>query len=219
MTMSSPQSKSRFSADVPDAKFPPECRGREPACTSWVAANRPSPELPALVKRISNPDVGIADKALDELIELTMWQEENQREVAELGANSLLFGLIRSRIKYSAAPAGAAQASPSDNGHDAAAVTKALNVLLNVSANDDLASRVASVPGGVALLTELLSHPNRDLVVFSARCLINLTQSSSESQAAALQVSMQANAKDASRALCLMSTIHPACHGMHMHLE
>lgn len=68
------------------------------------------------------------------------------------------------------------------------AVTKSLNLLLNLSSNDDLASRVASVPGCVAFLVGLLSHTLRPLVVMAARCLINLTHSSTEGQAEAERV-------------------------------
>jgi len=69
---------------------------------------------------------------------------------------------------------------------DVQAVLKALNVLMNLSANDDLATRIAAVPGCVNMLVGLLSHAHQPLAVYAARCLINITHSSPDAQAAAL---------------------------------
>lgn len=53
-----------------------------------------------LVAALPNDDSGIVSQAVDRLVELTAWQEENQREVAELGGPSLILQLVQARLRF-----------------------------------------------------------------------------------------------------------------------
>lgn len=128
-----------------------------------------------------------------------------QREVAELGGPSLLVQLIRSRMPYlttspSGAPGDPRSESPPPSPTkflvptqpgadvDIQTVIQALNLLTNLSANDDLAAAVALIPGCPGLMVTLLGHPHAPVAVHAARVLINLTHSCAEAQAAAVKV-------------------------------
>ncbi len=169
-------------------KPPTDARDREVARTAWVSTAAPSPELASLVAKLSPDNLSSTMQVLDELTELTMWKEENQRQLLVLGAPQLLIQLVRSRVKYATQPKdNTAQSSTADQ--DINAIVRALQVLMQVSTLDDLASLIVNIPGTVALLTELLSHPAVHISVSAARCLLNLTHSSQEAQTQALSVS------------------------------
>ncbi|GFH27278.1 hypothetical protein HaLaN_25574 [Haematococcus lacustris] len=68
---------------------------------------------------------------------------------------------------------------------DLQTVIKALNVLMNVSANDDLAVRIGQMPGCIDTLSRLQAHKHAPLAVLAARCLINLTHSNPAAASAA----------------------------------
>lgn len=138
------------------------------------------------VAALTHKDAQLVDNAISQLCDHTMWQETNQREVAELGGPSLLVELIKSRLRF--IQGSSVSLASADQDADVQAVVKALTVLMQLSANDDLTARIAAIPGCVSLLVGLLSHAHRPIVVHAARCLINLTHSSTEAQAAALQV-------------------------------
>lgn len=151
-------------------------------------------DVPLLVAALPNKDATLVDRSLTKLCELTLWQQSNQRQVAELGGPSLLVQLVKSRLRFvqhagSSNSATSGFTVPVEEDVDVQAVSKALAVLINLSGNDDLATRIAAVPGCIPMLVGLLSHAHQPLAVHAARCLINLTHSSPEAQASALSVS------------------------------
>lgn len=118
-------------------------RLREPVLASAITDFPPEFDIAGFVGSLPSSSPSVVEEALDRLIELTVWQEENQRAVAELGGPSLVVDLAKVRAKYLAS-----QAQPPADGPDGAdlrTVIKSLQLLLNLTANEYLALRTGEV--------------------------------------------------------------------------
>ncbi len=170
-------------------------------------------------------------KALEQLAQLTLWQQGNQRELARLGVPALVMQLVRKLTEPPAPPpsgsgtagakgstgstgggssssSGTPQASKFASVSDAnlAACLSALTLLLNLAGNEDLTPTcvAALAPiSGLAVLARLTDHPHRDVVALATRVLINLTHSSAEGRTAAAKVLLLAQEREQGR--------HPLC--------
>lgn len=151
------------------------CAERMPAGSDRMSGRECSP----LSKQASS-----LDAALTNLADLTAWKAGNQHGVVDFNGLTTLLALVRQGAHGKARQRQQQQQVSSGAPGDETLVL-VLWVLMNLSANDVLAPRIASEPCCIQDLCLLLpplaaATPGRSnpcLGVFAARCLVNLTQS------------------------------------------
>jgi hypothetical protein len=128
-------------------------RFREPIASSALTIDfPPENDIAGYVASLPSSSPAAVEEALDRLIELTAWQEENQRAVAELGGPSLVVDLAKVRAKYLAAQTQPPAAGP--DGADLRTVMKSLQLLLNLTGNEYLALKTGEVSVDLAFTVD-----------------------------------------------------------------